>query len=88
MIVPQRLDLDDQLDLLAGRGQVNEAQLELLDTQQLFELIPEANSISGRSLWSPNTAVVKPIKVVATLQRKLKQRGVRFLNNKKTDLQI
>jgi len=50
VIVPQRLDLDDQLDLLAGRGQVNEAQLELLDTQQLFELIPEANSISGRSL--------------------------------------
>ena len=86
VIVPQRLDLDVQLDLLAERGQANGAQVEFLDVQQLSELIPEANSISGRALWSPNTAVVKPIKVVATLQRKLQERGVCFLHNEKTGL--
>lgn len=75
MIVPQQLDLDIQLDLLAERGQANGAQVEFLDVQQLSELIPEANSISCRALWSPNTAVVKLIKVVATLQRKLQEVG-------------
>ncbi len=83
VIVPQRLDLDDQLGLLAERGQANGAQVEFLDEQQLSELIPEANSVSGRALWSPNTAVVKPIKVVATLQRRLQERGVLFLHNEK-----
>ena len=83
VIVPQRLDLDAQLDLLAERGRANGAQVQFLDAQQLYELIPEANSISGRALWSPNTAVVKPVKVVATLQRELQERGVRFFHNER-----
>ena len=81
VIVPQRLDLDAQLDLLAERGQANGAQVELLDEQQLYELIPEAKSISGRALFSPNTSVVKPVQVIHTLQRLLQDRGVHFLHN-------
>ena len=83
VIVPQRIDLDSQLDLLAERGQANGAEVEFLDEQQLYELIPEAKSISGRALWSPNTAVVKPIEVLASLKRELEKRGVRFLHNEK-----
>jgi len=63
-IVPPRPDLDGQLDVLAERGRANGATVEFWDEQQLRELIPEARSASGRALWSPNTAVVKPITVV------------------------
>jgi len=80
VIVPPRPDLDSQLDVLAGRGRANGAVVELLDESQLRELIPEARSASGRALWSPNTAVVKPITVVQRLKRELQERGVRFLN--------
>ena len=80
VIVPPRPDLDSQLDVLAERGRANGAVVELLDESQLRELIPEARSASGRALWSPNTAVVKPITVVQRLKQELQERGVRFLN--------
>ncbi|NDC15839.1 MAG: FAD-dependent oxidoreductase, partial [Synechococcaceae bacterium WB9_2_170] len=79
VIVPPRADLDPQLDVLAERGRANGATVELWDAQQLQALIPEARTASGRALWSPNTAVVKPIKVVEQLQRELQQQGVRFV---------
>ena len=81
VIVPPRADLDPQLDVLAERGRANGATVELWDARQLHELIPEARTASGRALWSPNTAVVKPIKVVEQLQRELQQRGVRFVQS-------
>jgi L-2-hydroxyglutarate oxidase len=81
VIVPPRADLDPQLDVLAERGRANGATVELWDERQLHELIPEARTASGRALWSPNTAVVKPIKVVDQLQRELQQRGVRFMQS-------
>lgn len=80
LIVPPRLDLDGQLDVLAERGRANGAVVELWDESQLRQLIPEARSASGRALWSPNTAVVKPITVVRRLQQELEGRGVRFLS--------
>jgi L-2-hydroxyglutarate oxidase LhgO len=79
LIVPPRPELDSQLDVLAERGRANGAQVEFWDEQQLRELIPEARSASGRALWSPNTAVVKPITVVRRLQQELSERGVVFL---------
>ena len=79
VIVPPRGELDGQLDVLAERGISNGATVELWDEQQLRDLIPEARSASGRALWSPNTAVVKPIKVVKRLQEELVERGVSFL---------
>lgn len=81
VIVPPRADLDPQLDVLAERGRANGATVELWNAQQLHELIPEARTASDRALWSPNTAVVKPIKVVDQLQRELQQRGVRFVQS-------
>jgi len=79
VIVPPRGDLDPQLDVLAERGRANGATVELWDARQLHELIPEARTASGRALWSPNTAVVKPIKVLEQLQRELQHQGVRFV---------
>lgn len=79
LIVPPRPELDSQLDVLAERGRANGAQVEFWDEQQLRELIPEARSVSGRALWSPNTVVVKPITVVRRLQQELGERGVVFL---------
>ena len=79
LIVPPRPELDSQLDVLAERGTANGAQVEFWDEQQLRELIPEARSASGRALWSPNTAVVKPITVVRRLQQELSERGVVFM---------
>ena len=79
VIVPPRGELDPQLDVLAERGRANGAQVEFWDEQQLRALIPEARSASGRALWSPNTAVVKPITVVRRLRQELADRGVVFL---------
>jgi len=79
VIVPPRAELDSQLDVLAERGVANGAQVELWNDQQLRELIPEARTANGRALWSPNTAVVKPIQVVRKLQKELSERGVIFL---------
>ena len=67
------------LDVLAQRGSANGATVEFLDETQLRQLIPEARSASGRSLWSPNTAVVKPREVVIRLEQELRERGVSFI---------
>ena len=79
VIVPQREDLDPQLEVLAQRGADNGAKVEFIDSKQLSELIPEARSSTGRALWSPNTAVVKPLAVVRSLTQDLLSRGVKFI---------
>ena len=79
VIVPPRAELNGQLEVLAERGRSNGATVEFWDEQQLHELIPEARSASGRALWSPNTAVVKPLKVVQKLQQELQQQGVQLI---------
>ena len=76
VIVPPRVELDSQLDVLAERGRANGAEVEFWDTNQLREFIPEARTASGRALWSPNTVVVKPIRVVRRLRQELADRGV------------
>ena len=83
VIVPPRDDLDAQLDVLAERGRANGAEVEFWDAQQLRDLIPQARTASGRALWSPNTAVVKPISVVRRLHEELTDRGVRTLHSQR-----
>ena len=79
VIVPPRAELDAQLDLLAERGRANGAKVEFWDVDQLRDLVPEAQTASGRALWSPNTAVVKPLSVVRRLREELVNRGVKVL---------
>ena len=68
IIVPTETYLDKQLDLLAERGIKNGAKVEYLDEKSLHEKLPQANSASGRALWSPNTCVVKPYLVLQRLK--------------------
>ena len=83
VIVPPRAELDPQLDLLADRARANGAIVEYWDEKQLKQLIPEARSASGRALWSPNTAVVRPKVVLQQLQSELENKGVNFQLNEK-----
>ena len=83
VIVPTRTELDAQLDVLAERGRANGAEVEFWDDDQLREMVPEARTASGRALWSPNTAVVKPISVVDRLRQDLADRGVKIHNGQR-----
>lgn len=87
VIVPQRLELDKQLDLLLERGIKNGAKVEIIDEKQLKELIPCARTSSGRAIWSPNTKVVNPKEVLKSLENELKIKGVKFFLEKR-DLKI
>ena len=82
VVVPQRPELDDQLELLASRGEKNGAKVEFWNKTQLSDYMPEAYTSSGRALWSPNTCVVNPIEVLNRLYEELKNGGVKFFNKK------
>ena len=79
IIIPTKEHLDCQLDELLKRGRSNGARVELWNEAELKQTAPEVRSASGRALWSPNTAVVKPLKVVQALQQELAAQGVCFL---------
>ena len=80
LIVPPRLDLDAQLDVLAERGRANGAVVELWDESQLNQVIPEARSASAAELFGVQIQPWSgPIAVLQQLQKELKEQGVRFL---------
>ena len=81
VIVPQNEDLDSQIDLLYERGEANGATVEIWDKTKLKEFLPLCRSASGRALWSPNTAVVKPKIVLERLESELREKGVIFQLN-------
>ena len=81
VIVPNKTQLDSQIDLLFERGRANGAEVQIIDELQLKEIVPEAVSATGRAIWSPNTAVVKPIEVINTLKMELKKLGVEIYTN-------
>ncbi len=77
IVLPVREDDDPQLDLLAERARRNGARAELIDRGQLRELEPQAYSISGRALYTPDTAVVDPRAVLSRIARELAGGNVR-----------
>ena len=81
VIVPNKYHLDKQIDTLAERGRANGAEVQIIDESQLREIVPEAVTASGRAIWSPNTAVVKPIEVINKLKLELKQLGVEIFTS-------
>ena len=83
VIVAQDINLDHQLDKLLERGSENGAVVELVNDKQLNAIEPLAASSSGRALWSPNTAVVKPIAVLEQLVRELVEIGVEIRTGEK-----
>ena len=90
VIVPNKYHLDKQIDTLAERGRANGAEVQIIDESQLREIVPEAVTASGRAIWSPNTAVVKPIEVINKLKLELEQLGVEIftsISDWKVDIQ-
>ncbi len=81
IVVPTRKELDSQLDILQERGQQNGALVEMWDRRQLKEFDSRISTASGRCLWSPNTSVIKPMKIIEALETELKERGVEFEMN-------
>ena len=78
IVVPTRYDLDPQLELY--KIEVEKcSSCRNHDQSVLTELIPCARSASGRAIWSPNTAAVKPKVVLESLEKELKDFGVVFI---------
>lgn len=76
LIIPQRAELDSQLDFLAERGKQNEAVVQMIDNNQIKQIAPFASSKTGRGLWSPNTSVCNPKEILLTLEKELIERNV------------
>lgn len=76
IIVTQKKELDEQLDLLKYRADQNGAATEFISKGDLSKLEPSATTSSGRALWSPETAVVDPKEVLASIEEAVKALGV------------
>jgi L-2-hydroxyglutarate oxidase LhgO len=76
IILPVREDDDSQLELLQRRARANGVRVETLDIAQLRTLEPEAHSITGQALFSPETSVFDPIAVMERLALELRQQDV------------
>ena len=81
VIVPQKYNLDSQIDNLYERGVKNGAYVELIDQKQLNEIAPFVHSASGRAIFSPNTSVVNPLEIIKSLENDLTSKGVKILKN-------
>lgn len=64
VILPLREGDDARLDVLLDRARSNGAVAEIIDEAQLREIEPVARTVTGRALFSPNTAVVDPLPIV------------------------
>ena len=83
IILPQTIKLDSQIDYLLNRGIQNGAQVSIINKDQLNQKISDANHSARRALWSPNTCVVDPLKVLFKLVENLKNQGINFLFDSK-----
>lgn len=78
VVLPVRESDDAVLDLLLSRGLANGARAEIIDAQQLRDLEPAARTVTGRALFTPDTAVIDPMTVLRTLRGALEREGVTF----------
>jgi len=78
IVVAQKQELDDQLEMLKKWGDANGAQTEIWGKDKLKRIFPAARTSSQRCLWCPETSVVNPKKVVKALYEELKEKNVIF----------
>ena len=78
VIVPAGESEDAQLEVLLERARANGARAEIVS--DVHELEPEARA--GRALFSPDTAVVDPKRILASLADELRAGGVEFVFNR------
>jgi L-2-hydroxyglutarate oxidase LhgO len=65
------------LENLATRGEKNSVRIELHDSQSLSSYEPLAKT-HKKFLWSPDTAVAKPLEIIRALEDKAIKRGVKI----------
>ena len=58
VILPTKIEDEDQIDLLFERGVINGASVEIVSQKELKEIEPEASTAVNRALYSPNTSVL------------------------------
>lgn len=76
VIVPANEGDGPQLELLEHRAKANGARVEIIDSQRLREIEPEAHSVTGKALYSPDTAVIDPHAILDRLASELREAGV------------
>ena len=81
LIIPQKLELDSQLDKLFERGKKNGANIEFVNSFEINKLASYVNITSGRGLWSPDTSVVNALEVIKKLKLELEEKGVKIINS-------
>jgi L-2-hydroxyglutarate oxidase LhgO len=74
VVVTQDILEEKQLDVLLGRGTANGVALEILEASDLRKYEPLAQTYK-RFLWSPNTAVADPGRVIKTLTDEFVRKG-------------
>jgi len=79
VIVPTRDEHDEQISLLYERAVENSINISIIDDKELNEIEPETHSISGRALYSPDTAVISPLSVIDKIISELKNYNVDIL---------
>ena len=77
IVVPQRAELDDQLDVIYERGKKNGANISYIDASELDNKFAGARSATGRALWTPDTAQVDPKTVIKRLTQEVIELGVK-----------
>ena len=78
VIVPTREDDDSQIDVLYRRAQANGVRIEMLDSQGLHDIEPEARTASSRALYSPDTAIVDALAILLHIKKELDDKGIDF----------
>jgi len=83
VILPTRIEDEDQIGLLCQRGLANGASVQIISQKELSEIEPEASKIVQRALYSPNTSVVDPHAILSRIQSDLINSGVTILFDEK-----
>jgi len=78
VVVPANDADDNQLDVLLERARSNGARAEIVDDAREFE--PEARA--GRALFVPDTSVIDPKRILASIADELRAAGVEFVFNR------
>ena len=85
IIVPLQKGDDAQLDLLFARANQNGVTMQYLDQQALKSLEPDAQSATGRALWSPTTGSFEPKAILNHLYEELVASGVEIYFNEQVE---
>ena len=76
VIIPVSEKDDKQIDLLYARANNKNINACIINEKELHEVEPEAYSISGRALYSPNTAIISPLSIMEQIVKDLDNAGV------------